>query len=238
MAIKTLPTTLWFLHPRWLLARQADAFLALISRSATEDKNQPWALFSLQPWRVTGLLYSAWDLWDDHLWWPGCPSFAVMFSKIMMLPLCLRPQKTTIRLVTAQKWLLTAPLRGEKIFSFPSTPSDALYSHFNKAYLWSCSSAKGCIRFDGDGGDLNRPWYNSWTWGTSCCTGNQKLWAGRCTLFVGHYVCSITKPRISHPSEVCLIFLLKRIVRLCFRFILLHQLYVIYRQRDSLQGID
>lgn len=38
-----------FFFLRRLLAQQAAAFLALISRSAAEDKNQPPALFSLQP---------------------------------------------------------------------------------------------------------------------------------------------------------------------------------------------
>lgn len=58
-----LPHHIEVLHPRCLLAKQAEAYLAVISRSAVEDKkNQLWALFSLQPSRVTGLLYSAWNL--------------------------------------------------------------------------------------------------------------------------------------------------------------------------------
>lgn len=50
------------LYLRCLLAKQAEAYLAVISRSTVEDKNQPLALFSLQPSRVTGLLYRAWNL--------------------------------------------------------------------------------------------------------------------------------------------------------------------------------
>lgn len=86
VAIKKLPTTLcgFFLCVSW--AKQAEAYLAIISRSAVEDKDPPQALFSFQPSRVTGLLYSAWDLWDDHPWWPGCLSLASMFSMVMMLP--------------------------------------------------------------------------------------------------------------------------------------------------------
>lgn len=50
------------LHPQCLLAKEAELYLAVINKSTVEDKNQWWALFSLQPSRVTGLLYSAWNL--------------------------------------------------------------------------------------------------------------------------------------------------------------------------------
>lgn len=63
VAITKLPTTFFFfLHPQFVLAKQAEAYLAVISRSPVEDKKQPWALFSVQPSRVTGLLCAAWNL--------------------------------------------------------------------------------------------------------------------------------------------------------------------------------
>lgn len=59
------------------------------------------------------------------------------------------------------------------MFSFFSTPSEALYSRFHKAYLLSSSSALGCIGFDGDGGDLKttliKPVGNPTSYGIKSC---------------------------------------------------------------------
>lgn len=75
MVIVRWPITFFFSFTELLLAQRAAAFLfgwvgggllALISRSAAEDKNQPAALFSLQP-----VSAEHGDLWDDRLWWAG-----------------------------------------------------------------------------------------------------------------------------------------------------------------------
>lgn len=72
---RTLAHHGFFSFTELLLAQRAAAFLfgwvgggllALISRSAVEDKNQPAALFSLQP-----VSAEHGDLWDDRLWWAG-----------------------------------------------------------------------------------------------------------------------------------------------------------------------
>lgn len=164
------------LYPRWLLAKQAEAYLAVISRSTEEDKNQPWALFSLQPSRVTGLLYSAWNLWDDHLWWPGCPPFAVMFSMVMMLPLCLGPQNRhpPCDSISLLKVIVDGSIkRGEKYFLLPPLhlpPTQKLYIRSSGELIYVVFFSAGMhqvwtCRFDGDGGDLKRPWYNFCTRG-------------------------------------------------------------------------
>lgn len=137
-AIRGWQTHRRFFHPYCLLALQAEAFLAIIIKRNVEDKkrekkkkkDQPWALFSLQPSKVTGLLCSAWNLWDDHLWWPGCLSFAVMFSMVMMLPLCLGPQSRHPP-CDCFPWLLTAPLKseGKKIYPPPRLTTQRLNIH-------------------------------------------------------------------------------------------------------------
>lgn len=75
--------------------------------------------------RVTALLYSAWDLWDDHLWWPGWLSLAVVFSMVMILPLCPRPQNgqppcVSISLLKGDCWRLYYGVK--KYFLLPSLP--------------------------------------------------------------------------------------------------------------------
>lgn len=167
-AIRGWQTHRGFFHPYCLLALQAEAFLAIIIKRNVEDKkrekkkkkDQPWALFSLQPSKVTGLLCSAWNLWDDHLWWPGCLSFAVMFSMVMMLPLCLGPQSRHPP-CDCFPWLLTAPLKseGKKKIPPPDWPLRGLIFTHQRGWFMSSSLTLGSIRFElaalkWEGGDL------------------------------------------------------------------------------------
>lgn len=128
------------------------------------DKNRPLALFSLQPSRLTGLLYGARNLWDDHLWWSGCPLFAVMFSMVMMLSLRLKPQNRhpPCDSISAQKWLLTAPLRVEKYFPVPLSPPPAttpkLYIHSSAKFIYAVFFSEG------DASSLNLSLWWRWGW--------------------------------------------------------------------------
>lgn len=179
------------LHLRRLLAKQAEAYLAVISRSTVEDKNQAWALFSPQPSGVTGLLYSAWNLWDDHLWWPGCPSLAVMFSMVMMFPLCLRPQNRhpPRDSISPLKVIVDGSIKGWKnvFFSLPRPLSHPLRWFIfarQPSLFMSSSPAPGCIRFELV---ALMGWFETTliqllhagdVMAQRDCTGNQKLWPG------------------------------------------------------------
>lgn len=236
------------LYPQWLLAKQAEAYLAVISRSTEEDKNQPWALFSLQPSRVTGLLYSAWNLWDDHLWWPGCPPFAVMFSMVMMLPLCLGPQNRhpPCDSISLLKVIVDGSIkRGKNIFFSLHSTSHPLRSFIfarQASLFMSSSSARGCIRFE-----LVALMGMGVIWNDLDTTSAHQ----ECNVAVGsyreskavawnsaHWVLVITAAWFqSHKSHIrqgskAVSSVLHKTVMLCIRCVVLQQLYIMHIQMD------
>lgn len=116
-----------------------------------QDKKSAVGIISLQPSWVTGLLYRAQNLWDDHIWWPGCPTLCDVFYGNDASPL---PSTTNHHVprgsISLLKWLLTAPLRSEKYFipltlSGPSTQRLYIHSSAGLIYVpplwhqvWAC----------------------------------------------------------------------------------------------------
>lgn len=129
--------------------------------------------------------------------------------------------KITIRLVTPSlcwKVIVDGSIKGWKniFFSTMTTPppfTQKLYIHSSAKFIYVVFFSRGMhqvwtCHFDGDVGDLKRPWYN---FCTRAIHGNVAVGLYReiksfgleqCTLTVGHYGCPVTKPQIPHPSEV------------------------------------
>lgn len=96
----------------------------MINRSTAEDKNQPWALFSLQLSSDSPIIQCMGFMrWSSLM--AGWLSLAVVFSMVMILPLCPRPQNgqppcVSISLLKGDCWRLYYGVK--KYFLLPSPP--------------------------------------------------------------------------------------------------------------------
>lgn len=138
------------------------------------------------------------------------------------------------------------PLPSHRRHPLPSyTHSKALYSLVSRAYLSRLLWRGDASRFElvalmEDGGDLKRPWYNFHARGGGGGgrgmvsprdhTWNQKLWPGTAHADRGslrlpyNQATDLTSIRGVKPSHLSN----EKTVMLCLRFILMHQLHVIY----------
>lgn len=179
--------------------------------------------------------------WSSLMAWMSVVRCNVFYGNdASPLPSTTKPPSALWLHLSAEKWLLTAPLRGEKIFSFPSTPSHPLRSFIFSRQLslfivafpgtgmhqvWTC-------RFDGDGGDLNRPWCNSCARGThrrrGFVQGIKSCGLEQCMLFVGHYACPYSQgsdlPSIRGVSHL----FNEKTVRPCISFSLIPQISCVW----------
>lgn len=104
-------------------------------------------------------------------------------------------------------WLLTAPLGREKIA--PQLIRSFTFTRQRILFITVVFRAGMRQAWWGGGGDSKPPPCipSPWVW-----RGNQKLRCGTALAVpAGHYVCPIAGPLISHPSVVCLSFLLKNL---------------------------
>ena len=163
--------------------------------------------------------------WSSLMAWMSVVRCNVFYGNdASPLPLTTKPPSALWLHLSAEKWLLTAPLRGEKIFSFPSTPlapTQKLYIRSSAGLIYCrLPPAPGCIRFElvalmGTGViwiDLDAtPLHGERNIAGGLYRESKAVaWNRACCLLV-ITAAPIAKAAISHPSEVYLICLMKKL---------------------------
>lgn len=162
--------------------------------------------------------------WSSLMAWMSVVRCNVFYGNdASPLPETTKPPSALWLHLSAEKWLLTAPLRGEKIFSFPSTPSHPL-----RSFIFTRQPRLFIVAFfrRGDASGLN---LSLW-WGlgrfestlmqlhaSRVCAGDQKLWPGTM-----HAVCRSLRPPYNQAADLTSIKGVSHLfdgetVRLCIR---------------------